>query len=764
MIKLQNVSKYYASEDAVAIGVKKLNLELDLGEFVAVTGESGSGKTTFLNVISGIDTYEEGEITINSEETSGFVQSDWEKIRNEYISFVFQEYNIIDSYTVLQNVEIALLARFPDKKERRAQALALIEKVGLLSHVRHKGTKLSGGQKQRVVIARALAKDSPIIMADEPTGNLDSETGKEIIALLASMAKGRLVVVVTHNYEQIEPYATRKLRFFDGEIVEDCKIPHSQTSGDNQTTEAAQSVAVTSFSIETPEVSAEADVAPAEAEKTDKREKRKAAAKKRLKHAENVFRIASADVFAKPKTSIFLLALFICVTLILFFGASVFNMIDENVSGTSSSFFSNRYQGRYVVKTQNNTVFTDAEKAKLSEICGDNIIYEDIALDLNCYIRDDSSSDAYAGFNVYVMPLSAMDFSLDSGRAPQADSEIVIATTYNNYYLDELTNKTCGLFCSVSSYNDSKISQVTIVGSAKIKGVSGTYAAYAFVSDAVFNKTVLAACGKFVPYTYSTVTTYGETYSTDVCFVPDSSLPVGKAVVSYYNFSENSAVIKANVPISVGSAFFARTVTFDTVENVQSTTVNNTYVRVNDQWLYSLVYGDGYYQASVILSNNQAKAQVRKLTDAGFNVLSVNSDYNPDTTAALFVKIYKVCYSLAFVIICLVVFALSSAVCKRVILSKNRDYVVMRSIGIGKSTTDAVLVAELWLEAAAAFFLVGIPIWVIRALNPGTSLDYITPGISVLTFFATLAVSAFVALRYNSKMYGSSVVNSLKNK
>ena len=142
MLKLTNISKYYHSNDIVALGLRKVNLEFKLGEFIAVTGESGSGKSTLLNVISGLDTYEDGEMYVNDEETSYFSIEEWESYRRQYIGFVFQNYNIIDSYSVLENVMVALTIQGYDPLKRRARALELIDKVGLSSHVHHKASKL----------------------------------------------------------------------------------------------------------------------------------------------------------------------------------------------------------------------------------------------------------------------------------------------------------------------------------------------------------------------------------------------------------------------------------------------------------------------------------------------------------------------------------------------------------------------------------------------------------------------------------------------
>lgn len=220
LIELNGIGKIYVSDKSVAVGIRGVSLSFDRGEFVAVTGKSGSGKSTLLNVISGMDTYEEGELLIDGETTSHYQQSDWEEYREKYISFIFQDYNIIDSFTVLENVELALM-HIENKRERRKRALELIERVGLTSHINHKGSHLSGGQKQRTVIARALAKDSPIILADEPTGNLDAATSKQIIELLYEVSRDKLLIVVTHSFDEVKDYATRHVRIFDGAVESD---------------------------------------------------------------------------------------------------------------------------------------------------------------------------------------------------------------------------------------------------------------------------------------------------------------------------------------------------------------------------------------------------------------------------------------------------------------------------------------------------------------------------------------------------------------
>ena len=230
MLRLDRVSKFYSAGGVVSSGFSKVSLNFDRGEFVAITGESGSGKSTLLNVISGLDSFEEGEMYVESFPTSGFSGRDMEDYRKKYIGNIFQTFNLINSYTVYQNVEMVLLLAGCDRNEIKEKVRDIIKKVGLSEYEKTKASKLSGGQKQRVAIARALARETPIIVADEPTGNLDSKSAADVIKLLHDVSEDKLVIIVTHNYDQVEPYVTRKITMHDGRVVEDRKIKTSQAS------------------------------------------------------------------------------------------------------------------------------------------------------------------------------------------------------------------------------------------------------------------------------------------------------------------------------------------------------------------------------------------------------------------------------------------------------------------------------------------------------------------------------------------------------
>ncbi len=221
MLQLKNIFKIYQMGDATQTALKDVSVNFRDNEFVSILGQSGSGKTTLLNIIGGLDRYTSGDLIINGVSTKNYTDSDWDTYRNHSIGFIFQSYNLIPHQTVLSNVEMALTLSGVSKKERRERAVAVLEKVGLTDHINKKPNQMSGGQMQRVAIARALINNPDILLADEPTGALDSETSIQIMDLLKEIAKDKLVVMVTHNPELAEKYSTRVVNLLDGKIVSD---------------------------------------------------------------------------------------------------------------------------------------------------------------------------------------------------------------------------------------------------------------------------------------------------------------------------------------------------------------------------------------------------------------------------------------------------------------------------------------------------------------------------------------------------------------
>ena len=318
LLRLENIGKIYDSNDILTVGIRGIDLAFDYNEFVTIEGESGSGKSTLLNVIGANDTYEEGELYFNGEPTSHYSEADWEKYREKNIATIFQDFNIIENLTVLENVELALL-RLDDKKERRRRAKELIARVGLTEQMNRRGSKLSGGEKQRTVIARALAKDAPIILADEPTGNLDVKASKEVAALLKEVSRDKLVIVVTHNPEFFKQYATRRVRIYDGSVSEDKQIEQpAPFSGSEQ----AEQVPVSRFH-----------------------------------NLKNTLHIGVLNYKSRPKFTIMLTAALIVCVIALFIGMTLFN--EYLIDPLTSSIDEMPIEGKTIISAKSGSISAD---------------------------------------------------------------------------------------------------------------------------------------------------------------------------------------------------------------------------------------------------------------------------------------------------------------------------------------------------------------------------------------------------------------------
>lgn len=221
MLQIKQIRKEYRTGKLIQKALDNVSLNLRDNEFVAILGPSGSGKTTLLNIVGGLDRYDSGDLIINGISTKQYKDRDWDSYRNHTIGFVFQSYNLIPHQTILANVELALTISGVGKTDRKKRARKALEEVGLGEQIHKKPNQLSGGQMQRVAIARALVNDPDILLADEPTGALDSETSVQVMELLREVAQDRLVVMVTHNPELAEEYATRIVNLKDGRILSD---------------------------------------------------------------------------------------------------------------------------------------------------------------------------------------------------------------------------------------------------------------------------------------------------------------------------------------------------------------------------------------------------------------------------------------------------------------------------------------------------------------------------------------------------------------
>lgn len=432
-IELQNLTKYYYSETAVTQALRKINLQFRMGEFVAITGESGSGKSTLLKVISGMESFDDGELFVDGEPTFQYDEDDWEEYRRQKIGFVFQDYSLIGHYSAKENIVTALLVMGEDKDIAEKEAERYMTRVGLEKQMNQRASQLSSGQKQRLSIARALAKKTDIIVADEPTGNLDSETGEQIIKLLKDLSKDHLVIMVTHNYEQVESYVTRKIRLHDGELVLDVPV-NEQEHIDEQ-------------SLQEKELSEEGQGEMSKRE-TLQLEKSRKVQRKQERYLAHVF--ANLN-FRTQFSRVVLFTVFFLVTAVvsfLFLGQIYMNRDDIFTKKYSDAGYLQQNEKRLSVKRQDGKKIDAKSMQELRNIA--NVVdvdQYDLVNDIRYhYIEGEDYICNYSGF------VSEDYWDLDSDETSEAVGE---------YYDIEFTDKERYMRCS-SSLSQSDLAKGTL--------------------------------------------------------------------------------------------------------------------------------------------------------------------------------------------------------------------------------------------------------------------------------------------------------------
>lgn len=400
-IKLQNISKYYYSETAVTQALQGINLEFRMGEFVAITGESGSGKSTLLRIISGMDTFDDGELYVDGQPTFQYDEDDWEEYRRTKIGFVFQDYSLIGHYTAKENIVSALLIMGVPEKEAGDKAIHYLERVGLSAQRDQRASKLSSGQKQRLSIARALAKDTDIIVADEPTGNLDSETGAQIVKLLRDLSQDHLVIMVTHNYEQVEKYVTRKVRLHDGSLILDV----SENMDTNQKSEVSENTD-TDQKLEVSE-NMDTDQKSEMSENVDNNEKT-TAGKKSENNEERLRDRTIGRIFVRmnavrqPEKIALFMGFFLAAAIVsfLFIGQLLMNADDIYTKKYSATSFARKDDKRISIRRKDQKFMTKKDIDRLTKMKHVvSVDQYDIVNDVNYYFEEGKDYRQEYGYN-----------------------------------------------------------------------------------------------------------------------------------------------------------------------------------------------------------------------------------------------------------------------------------------------------------------------------------------------------------------------------
>ncbi len=742
LLELRNIGKIYVSDNSIAVGIRGVTLDFDLGEFVAVTGKSGSGKTTLLNCISGMDSYEEGELYINGSETSHFTQTDWEEYRQRYISFIFQDYNIIDSFTVLQNVELAL-THIDSRAERRRRALELIERVGMTSHKNSKGSKLSGGQKQRTVIARALAKDSPIILADEPTGNLDSKTGQEIVELLAEVGREKLVIVVTHSASQFEGVATREVRIYDGGVERDEQL--------------------------TPR-----EVIEYEEKDTPKRKNSD------LKLG---FELGRHKFFASPKLSVFMCLIMIVAMLGCFFVTSIYCV---NTGLDDMSMLFTYHEGRLVISRQDGEVMSDGELQKLSDKLGAvDIMHYDHLLDKTDMLDLFYGEEYYSYLSQVVKFKMLKDESPDVGRRPAGAGEcmLLLPIGWQDYYgEDELLSDSANVFTEyynlkvvgVDYYYDNTRPYGHVVltreGFDALTGVSVIEDTEAEVLADISVTTDHGGYGDFYKTVSVDDTLTGKSFyiiGSDVLVtaIDDAAGTDRVSATVVKNSYMSGETAQVSLDLSGEDVVFRRDMCRDHIETMYTNYATGIlYVSPElADIIADGLYHDKYTQASLFFENDSdAKNAKEKLSDLGYVGIVSNEEYDADGIAML--SALATFMGLGMWALSLLFLSLFLSLCSvRVLSASNSDFAIMRSMGISARIVKISMYSRMMIAIVPALVALAVIAPAIY-LRPSTNamFPFLHAQHYLLIVAGLVIESILVTKRCNKKIFGKSVIKTLK--
>ncbi len=735
MILLKNVSKYYYSKGVIATGFSKVNLEFKIGEFVAITGESGSGKSTLLNVISGLDSYEEGEMYINGEETSHYTEKDFEDYRRKYIGNIFQSFNLVNSYTVYQNIELVLLLNGAKKKDIKKKVLELIKQVDLYRFRNTKVSKLSGGQKQRVAIARALAKNTPIIIADEPTGNLDSKSATGIIKLLSEIAKDKLVIIVTHNYEQVENYVTRKIKMHDGKILEDKIIKEVNIESSNNNN-AINYQNITFL---------------------------------------NKIRLGLRNTFNIIPKFVLLFAVYLFVVVALMSEYAAFKKEEHQASIEGyNSVFNDYSPNRIVVNKKDRTAFSDDDFNKI--LNNKNVVKlekNDVMVD--DYIEFTNDKDFYV--TAVGHSLSSFDLELSVGRMPENDNEIIITGYKNDYYLSTLKDEIMNtdLYWRNYSFLD-KNTKIRIVG---ISYVDYEYQNdnHVYLSEKLLNKIMTEKLTTFNDTRILFMNNYYESspYNSYFKLVPNSRVPSGKAIInSELRWScEYENCINKKLKIEVSNIYYEDTMELTIANTYDKNNINsllgpidyNLYsgsVFINDND-YQKLYNRGVYQVSIYTTDDLVTKDVAsELEKMGFNPLVIKDTlYNEGS------QIIRIAKTIVTIMLVGTLFFISYFIIKIILKSRNVYFSTIRMLGGSKKVSKQLLIIELLTVTNLVYLLFTGFVYLnkINILNVSFVNDmanYLKLGDYIILYLILIGMSYLISLKYAKKLFKDTVIKTLR--
>ena len=741
LLRLINVSKFYHNKKNVSSGFNKVNLSLDQGEFVVITGESGSGKSTLLNVISGLDSYEEGELYINGEETSHYTEKDYEDYRRKYIGNIFQNFNLVNSYTVYQNIELVLLLNGEKKKDIKKKILEVIDLVKLTKFKNTKASKLSGGQKQRVAIARALVKNTPIIVADEPTGNIDVKSAKEITKLLYDISKDKLVVVVTHNYEQFAEYATRQIVMHDGRIMLDKKLKETEEVID----EPPKYKNIKLFN-------------------------------KILLGFRNVFNI---------KIKFFLLVLvYFILTVSVFSNYTSLNMNTYNNNMFKTSYiFSDYSEKRIIINKKDKSPFTEEEINKIKSIKNvKEVVKDDILIDNSISLENE---ELRLWNSVSINNIENVK-KVTYGRIPNKDEELynaaiikIVGGTSKNEVDKYLNNKFI-----LRSNNGTEVSrELTIIGIIEDKSITNLVG-----GDTLYvTNDILGTARTDTNLYYSDINVTlndklfsSEDYSLSFNIQPHNAVSKGNAVVSDATnlYCKDYDCKKKNININIKNNYYQNGFDLYIVDTFTEKNINKKLGFTKEQYYdymntifinpenYKELFNENTYQMSVYVKNE------RKIDDTTKELekLDINIYRMMDMTTNIFGSILgfvTLFGKIRFIISIIVLFFICYFIIKIILKSRNTYFSTVRTLGGNKKVLNDLLNIELLVDINIAYILFTTLLVLIRNKVIKVSMLYQLSTFFelkdyIIIYMVLIVMSILIANRYSKKLFGNSVMSNYR--
>ena len=771
MIRLKNVSKYYYNKGIIASGISRINLDLDVGEFIVITGESGSGKSTLLNVISGLDTYEEGEMYIEGKETSHYSAADFEEYRQKYISCIFQNFNLVSSYTVYQNVALAMQIDGRSNEEIKEKVPEIIEKVGLTEFTRRKVSRLSGGQKQRVAIARALAKDTRILVADEPTGNLDSDSAQGIVELLTEIASDKLVIVVTHNYEQFKNHATRVIKMHDGRIAEDTGAANGSTLTPKDVTLYASydDDRIREIRREVGEATGHRAGSRAAREERD--------GKKREISYGTQLRLGVRNTFNLPAKFLLLLLVFIFVVGAVSSQYVTVRKQRDTVSEEGwNNYFANYDPKRVVIEKSDRSPFTKADYEALENAPHvEKLVREDMMFDSQVYIENE-----FFSFYGYMQSASNLDKEVTLGGMPTGDNDVVLEGYDDEWTFGEDPKSLIGKsFEVVLDNGDTK--DIRVAGIVLLEMDDDDEYGYGESSQIYFSDKMMGELRKSMYASNGSTTmlingTEETLYPGEGGLVTNENVPEGYILLptSYdgmfkkgyaagneIRLTAKTLYYEQRLDLMIMGTYGEKTFTKKTGLKELSEHDGEIYINPTD---YRRLYEKGSFQASVFVDDTRNMEGMKDMLErGGYHVLVLRDHIynflNEDLLSVIQLPVA--------VILCIAVFFIAYFVIRLILKSRGVYFATVRMLGMGKKPARRIMRIELMIDCAIAFAIFMIFVFlsregVIMIPQLADHIMYLTPVDFVILAVILLVMAVLISGRFMRTIFKSSAMGTYR--